>query len=270
MKLIIIALLCIVALAFATNWKIDAGYGVGTGVATAPSPWAVLRFFPRNITIVQGDTITWTLKSDGHVVVFNPSVLNFLADTDNVFYDPAFLPIPPGTGSSVANPTNITSPTGKYSSGIMVQLGQQWTAAFPTNGSFFFFCLLHPGMDGYVNVLPAGSTPPQTQAQIDNENLNAFATANASAITLTNLIKTVPVRTPKSDGTNTVAIDLGYGDRNLAVLKFICISIRTPNCCLVLSQSLWPFRVLGSCRRYHILQYQGLRRWPYPGVQRLQ
>lgn len=264
MKVAVVVFLSLLAIACATNWQVDSGYGVPTGVNTAPTPWNVLKFFPDNITVVQGDSISFTHRSDGHVIVFYSSVLNVIADFDNVYYDPTFLPTPPNKGLSVSDPVPILSNNVKYSSGIMVQAGQQWTASFPNTGTFFYFCLLHPGMVGFVNVLPSGSTAPQTQAAIDTQRVNAFAQINATAATLASVIKTVPVRTKRSDGTSVITVDNGYGDRNLAVgihsdIIFVVVSLSL----VVLSQYFWSERVLGICWRHHQSGDQRLCWWPH-------
>ncbi len=174
MKQIVVFIALVIALSSAVNWQVDVGHGIGTGVSEVPSEWAVLRFFPNNITINVGDTITWTHRSDGHTVTFFPSVLQTFSDPQNLFIDPAVFPIPSGKGNSTDNAAEITSKTEKYSSGLLAVVGTTWTAKFPTVGVFFYFCLLHPGQVGYVNVLPGGQTAGvSTQEEINTQRGNA-------------------------------------------------------------------------------------------------
>ncbi len=219
MKLLMLCvLLAVFALASAqTVWQVDSGYGVNTGVADVPSQWAVLRFFPDNITIVAGDSVTWTHRSDGHTITFYNVVLSTFIDPQNLFLDPTILPMPANTGNSTANPTIVTSNSTRYSSGIMGQLNQTWTAKFPNAGTFLYFCLLHPGQVGYVVVLPAGSPAPQTQAQINTARAAAYGLLDATAASYASSIKTVPIRTKRPDGTELIEIDNGYGNREKGV-----------------------------------------------------
>jgi hypothetical protein len=59
-------LLCIlISSAFAANWIVRVGYGVVGSVQGTALPWSVFRFFPENLTIVAGDSVTFVHRDDG-------------------------------------------------------------------------------------------------------------------------------------------------------------------------------------------------------------
>jgi len=205
--------LAAVGFASAANWNVTAGYGAGTPVPGTPVQWAVFRFFPGNLTIVAGDTVTFTLGNDGHSVTFAPTVLPLFKDFVNLFLSDALFPIPAATGT-FANPTVISNTTGIYSSGVLFVPGQSWVASFPTAGSFLFFCILHPDMVAQINVLPAGSTPPRNQSSYDADTAAELAVIDTTAASLSGRVRTSPLVEPLSDGTNNITIDNGYGDKN--------------------------------------------------------
>jgi plastocyanin len=99
------------------------------------------------IEIHQGDSITFTLTGDVHSVTFASEDL-----PDPVFYDelgahssPYYFPV----GGNVINDTLTV-----YSSGVLgFSPVISATFTFPTLGEFPFGCILHPAMDGVVNVL---------------------------------------------------------------------------------------------------------------------
>lgn len=62
--------LLLLAVANAANWHVDVGYGAGTPIPGTPVQWLVFRFFPENLTVVEGDTVTWTLRNDGIATAF--------------------------------------------------------------------------------------------------------------------------------------------------------------------------------------------------------
>lgn len=138
LKVILIAAL--LAFAGAANWDVEVGYGAGTPIPVAPVQWAVLRFFPGNLTINAGDTVTFTLMNDGHTVTFAPAVLPIFKDTDNLFFTDTIFPVPPSTGGSLANPTVIANATQTYSAGIMFIVSAQLDFL-----SHFFFLSIFKG-----------------------------------------------------------------------------------------------------------------------------
>jgi len=214
--LFVFALLLVATAAFAANWNVQVGYGSGGGGFA--QQWAVLRFFPENITIVAGDTVTWVLANDGHTVTFAPSVLPIFEDPVNFVVSPTLGPIPfsppgsPNPFGTVANPVVINNVTGVYSAGALFTIGQNWTAVFPVAGNYFYFCLLHPDMNTYINVLPANSTAPKNQSQYDSETATEQNAIDETTATYSANVKLAPQIQVLSDGSWNVTIDNGYGN----------------------------------------------------------
>lgn len=107
-------------------------------------------FYPGTVTIHQGDAIAWRFRG---------------AHTVN-FYTPPGDPEAPGVGDGTFN--GVDDPE---SSGIKFPApgGDTYTLTFGAAGNFLYFCALHPGMQGLVQVVAADSaTPVTTQAEADS------------------------------------------------------------------------------------------------------
>lgn len=150
---------------------VQAGTGQDTEIGTV--------FFPSQLIIRVGDTITWRQNSD------DPHTVTFLAKEKGI---PEFvLPIPGGSpGEMMINP-QIAFPTrfpgapvetydgtSYFNSGLMSKEpvgppgeppNDAFSLTFPKTGVFSYICLIHgPLMSATVVVVPAGSsaaTPPE-------------------------------------------------------------------------------------------------------------
>jgi plastocyanin len=114
-----------------------------------------LAFFPDEIWIHAGDSITWTWQSD------EIHTLTFLTVGQSL---PQFQAGCPGFASSPATfdgSTCITTPP--------IVKPQTFTVTFPVAGSYKFICLVHLVMTGIVHVLPASEILPHSQAFYDKE-----------------------------------------------------------------------------------------------------
>jgi plastocyanin len=123
--------------------------------------FSVNQFMPTTITVEEGSSITWTFPwPEPHIVAFlagpppdepavSPPGVEWPNDTGYVF-----------SGEIFGNPE--TPPT--------------FTVAFPTAGSYQYFCPIHPQMVGTVNVVEAGDPG------VDNQ-LSADANGNATYVT---------------------------------------------------------------------------------------
>ncbi len=133
----------------------------GAGVSSADQAVQVGAFLPRDLTVNEGDSITWHLNSgEFHTVTFlsGAAAPPFIIGGPG---GPAFNPaaVAPSGGSTYEG-------TGIANSGLLT-LGHAYKLAFSKAGTFHFLCLVHAGMEGTVRVQPAASAYPRTQAQWD-------------------------------------------------------------------------------------------------------
>ena len=100
--------------------------------ATANVTISDFRFTPATVTVVEGDTITWT--NDG----------------------------PTGHSATASN--------GEFDTGIF-PAGESRSETFDTPGTYAYICTPHPNMEGTVVVEAAGSDPAgeEEQAQLEND-----------------------------------------------------------------------------------------------------
>jgi plastocyanin len=131
----------------AHTYLVRSGYGsVNQSYADA--------FFPDNLTIHVGDTVTWSRGF--HTVAFGPASLIHRLRQQFI------LPVPQKTGPprlvinpEIAYPRGGTTYDGKglWNSGLLQQGPTHLT--FTRTGVYHYGCLIHPGMDGTITVLPA-------------------------------------------------------------------------------------------------------------------
>ena len=100
--------------------------------ATANVTISDFRFAPATVTVVEGDTVTWT--NDG----------------------------PTGHSATASN--------GEFDTGIF-PAGQSRSETFDTPGTYAYICTPHPNMEGTVVVEAAGSDPAgeEEEAQLEND-----------------------------------------------------------------------------------------------------
>jgi plastocyanin len=123
----------------------------------------IQRFFPRDVWIHSGDSVTWVWKNPE-----TPHTVTFLAGQqapDIVLPQPQ----PNGPPQLQLNPA-VLAPSGdptSYSGGplnsgflnpLMPPPGTSgpptFTVTFDAPGTYTYVCLLHVGMDGSIHVLP--------------------------------------------------------------------------------------------------------------------
>lgn len=146
-------------------WSVIAGTDIAADVISLNA------FLPNSITIHAGDSVVWTAPG------VTPHTITFLAGqappplivpgpaAGELAFGPAFFPIP--AGPSVMQATfDGTQPlsTGEISAG---QGGEPpaFRVTFTRAGVFDYRCLIHPGMNGTVEVAPAGGALPESPAQ---------------------------------------------------------------------------------------------------------
>jgi plastocyanin len=120
----------------------------------------LLEFAPVTTTINVGDTVTWSLDStEFHDIVFtgggNPP--DFVQPgPDGVFINPqAALP----QGGSTYDGSGFAG------SGLLNK-GDTYSLTFTNPGTYTYYCAIHAGMAGNIQVLPSGQAA-DTQAAID-------------------------------------------------------------------------------------------------------
>jgi plastocyanin len=129
-------------------------YSVQTGYGSATSAADV--YFPEVLTVHTGSTVMWT-GAVFHTVTFAPpAVIDQLRAH-------LILPVPQKTGPpaltlnpKIAFPTGGTvyNGTGILSSGILQPPHNQFAVTFTKPGVYHYHCLVHPGMDGIIRVIP--------------------------------------------------------------------------------------------------------------------
>ncbi len=114
---------------------------VGAGRGTV----AGNAFMPREVTVPVGQSLTFLWSSDEpHTVTFLPRVL------------------PPPGGPPPFWPANVRPGDGvvydgsQYINTGIWERGSRLAVAFPAAGRYAYFCAIHPGMAGLVNVVAAG------------------------------------------------------------------------------------------------------------------
>ena len=183
----------------ATTWTVDVGAGDATGVA-------VQQFFPNDITVDAGDSITFRAAGNAHTV-------SFLAPGQTAPSPDSADAVTPAGGTSVDG-------TAFTSSGLLLPAPNvSYTLTFPTAGAFQFHCLIHPWMSGTVHVQAAGTAYPQTAADITAAN----ATAEAAGITTGHQMEAAfkPTSTVNANGTTTWHLAAGVGSNSISILRYI-------------------------------------------------
>jgi plastocyanin len=135
---------------------------IGAGTSTADPAVQGLNFYPGLVTIATGDSVTWHFAAP-HTV--------------NLYTDPG-PPEAPGVGDGT-----FTGTSDPESSGVVFPAPghDTYKLTFSNAGNYVYFCALHPGMTGVVQV---GSGTPTTQSQADaaaaTESAGDLASATAA------------------------------------------------------------------------------------------
>ena len=161
-----------------------AAYTVAIGWESQPDQygpsWYSIFFYPAQLTVVYGDSVTWVWNSgEFHNVVFSGNLSLSEANPDG-----SLTPI----AGVLGNQTHFVNPTANYSSGIRTKYVAPTTLTFiPNTGSgiFPYYCSIHAsaGMVGSITVLPAGSVAPLTPAQVNASTTALVAEVEALAST---------------------------------------------------------------------------------------
>jgi len=171
-------------------------------------------YFPNNITIDKGDSVTWSLKSgEFHTITF-------LTGTP----PPPFVingPNGPELNPEALNPAGGSSYNGTVftNSGLIAAPGQSYTLTFNSVGTYNYNCLVHTPMTGSVKVQPAGTPYPHSQAYY-----NAQATAaEAASIGQGYVLEALGLANALSLGVGHVTAGIGkfFSAGSIGIVRFL-------------------------------------------------
>jgi plastocyanin len=175
---------------------------------------AVLAYMPAQVTVAVGTPVdfSWTGTIEPHSVTF-------LAPGQTL---PA-----PGSDPSLFAPTPATGPidgTAFVNSGLQ-PLGPGAVApmevTFAKTGTFPFHCVIHPGMNGTVNVVDKGASGVDTPASVAEAGAADQATFLAEGQKAeAEFAKQAPSSTKAADGSTTWKLHMGTSTEHTDILEF--------------------------------------------------
>ena len=139
----VLALVAIVAIApsaFAATVEVTTAKGADGG-STADCVAANNCFNPSAVTVAPGDTVHWAFPYAGHTVT---------------------------SGKATDNQTGTVFDSG------LVKKGADYSFTFQNEGTYDYFCMVHPWMTGQVIVSASASTPPPTNETSGNNTVPEF------------------------------------------------------------------------------------------------
>jgi plastocyanin len=189
------------------------GVTVRAGVNAPKDPTiAVLEFLPEKIRVKTGSTVTWSWKG-----TIEPHSVTFLAPGQT-------LP-PPGSDPALFGPTPATGP---IDGSAFVNSGLQPLGPAPVTpleltfskpGKFSYYCVIHPGMVGQVNVVDSGKVDtPKSVVKRAAKEQKVWVAEGAAA--KAKLVRRSNISTKNSDGTKTFAIQMGATTEHTDILAF--------------------------------------------------
>jgi len=159
--------------------------GQSTALAQAPRSWDVTvgtddeatgvstqAYFPGTLTINAGDTARFNWAGF-HTVSFPggqpaPPIILPGSEAGTLLINPQafFASTPPGTTAVTYDGTGfLNSGTPPEEEEESDEPPPPFVVTFTAAGSYTYVCLLHPGMEGTIEVAPAGAALPETPAQ---------------------------------------------------------------------------------------------------------
>jgi plastocyanin len=192
-------ILAVLAATFVAPLAAEAQTGALTvPVGTGESGYAVNLFPDLTITIETGSTLNFTNPW------FEPHTVTF----------PGAQPLPPPSDPNAPVPTHpgqsVSYDGTEYVSSGYLFRDETFSLGFAAAGTHEFFCIIHPGMQGVVEVVAPGSEALTTQAEIDTAAAQTFTPAlealkAAAAAEVAEGIS----RATNADGSSTWTIDVG-------------------------------------------------------------
>ncbi len=173
---------------------------------------AVLEYLPGSIKVAKGTDVTWKFAGpEPHSVTF----------------------VPPGTKtppSTEADPSLMfpTPPTGAYDGTTLVNSGvlplgaatkvEKFTMSFAKTGTYTYYCVLHPGMVGKVQVTDDTQDSQSSITSTGKSQLKKYLAEGEAAEK--KLVKAAPKKTENSDGSTTYTVEMGASTEHTDVLAF--------------------------------------------------
>ena len=175
----LIAAICVAPLLSPAVARAAQTLTVSAGAESSDGDVQLTEFAPVQVTVNVGDTVTWSLDStEFHDVLFTAGAQppDFIQPgPDGVFINPlAGLP----QGGPSYDGTVVTG------SGLLNK-GQSWSLTFTKAGTYPYYCVIHAGMIGSIEVKPSGQSA-DTQTSI-----NTRRTAQINADIATKGVRTI-------------------------------------------------------------------------------
>lgn len=151
-----IGLAVLMAPSVAAQEPLRIGVGVGDGTVAGQS------YLPGSYRVLAGDRVTFVITSDEpHTITFGAGP----ADVPPPFWPVAGweAPAPDGPPPYDLGEATFTG-MNHLNTGIVFGKGTSASVVFPTPGMYSFYCAIHPGMSGEVEVLESGEATSQAEA----------------------------------------------------------------------------------------------------------
>ena len=202
----------------ASTLNISAGFGSGTVAGNA--------YGPGDVTIMVGDTAKWTITSDEvHSITFGANPAGGPPPTWPVA---GFTAPPPGPPGPVTMGPVAYTGTEFLNTGL-ISKGSTSSVTFNSAGTFNYFCVIHSGMAGKVNVVSSGTVTTQAQADAASAATSNLLLSQVAPLRQKTLDSAAGVLLPDgttrwdiwTNGVNAPTTMPGGGTGYLELLEFI-------------------------------------------------
>lgn len=193
----------VVALTLAAAVATQSTVGAQTAAITIPAGtgeagYAVNLFGADKVTVAKGSTVRFTNPW------FEPHTITFLGGTKLPPPGDPNAPVPSHPGQTVAYDGKT------YVNSGFVLKDKTFDVSFSANGSFPYYCIIHPGMQATIDVVDAGNAAISKQADVDAASKKTFDTALAALKQANAAEMAKPVeKTTNADGSTTWTVVTG-------------------------------------------------------------
>ena len=213
---------------------------VGSPVAHAAQTWGVqvggdptagvtaINFYPRSLTIAVGDTVNYSFPAlEPHSLTFD--------DGGSGLFPGDFSPDSPSRGdldvTKAFSPFNVDGSSATYDGSQVIASGAPldppdqrvpFAVTFTKPGVFHFECAIHgPVMEGDVIVAAAGSSLPETPAQVDARASTDMANDLSKTLAQTKLFPLKPMNIAGPAGATIHTLSAGAVGSNTSIAQFL-------------------------------------------------